>query len=223
MYAYPPPHHFVFNFQTRQFDGYHEGFGTFPLSPGYTSWKAQPANAIGSVQTIKARKINEIYSQGADEINALVLDPGYSVVRAGFAGEDVPKSVVPSHYGVSSKSTLVFDDNSIHNPYADLDIRNPMSEDGLVEDWDVAAKLWEYAITSRLTVPPVKEVKPDVKDGDMDVDEVENNEKPMAENPLLMAEPSHNIQKNREKAIEVAMEDWGVPAFYLAKSGVLAA
>ncbi|KAF5847068.1 hypothetical protein GGP41_003284 [Bipolaris sorokiniana] len=27
-----------------------------------------------------------------DEVSAIVLDPGYSTVRAGFAGEDVPKS-----------------------------------------------------------------------------------------------------------------------------------
>ena len=29
-----------------------------------------------------------------DEINALVLDPGSHSIRAGFAGEDTPKSVV---------------------------------------------------------------------------------------------------------------------------------
>lgn len=171
---------------------------------------------------------------GADEINALVIDPGYSVVRAGFAGEDAPKSVIPTHYGVlpakqhtSSGKSYVFDDNAIHNPYADLDIRNPMAGDGTVDDWDMASKLWEYAITSRLTVPAQREEKPtnDEGDGDtiMGMEDTENNEKPMAESPLLMAEPSHNPEKNRHKMIEIAMEDWGVPAFYLARSGVLAA
>lgn len=165
---------------------------------------------------------------GADEINALVLDPGYSVVRAGFAGEDAPKSVVPTHYGVhrddpSKSPQYVFDDNAIHNPYANLEIRNPMADDGTVEDWDMAAKLWEYTITSRLTVPGLKEEKPAEENGDVHMEDVENNEKPMAESPLLVAEPSHNPTKNREKAIEIAMEDWGVPAFYLARSGVLAA
>lgn len=168
---------------------------------------------------------------GADEINALVLDPGYSVVRAGFAGEDAPKSVVPTHYGVlpspRNGTSYVFDDNAIHNPYADLDIRNPMADDGTVEDWEMASRLWEYAITSRLTVPALKEEKPTNGGGDGDVsmgmEDTENTEKPMAESPLLMAEPSHNPDKNRHKMIEIAMEDWGVPAFYLARSGVLAA
>ena len=168
---------------------------------------------------------------GADEINAIVLDPGYSVVRAGFAGEDAPKSVVPTHYGVRTDDkavppTYVFDDNSINNPYAPLDIRNPMADDGTVEDWHAAAKLWEYAVTSRLTVPGLKEEKPDMKngeDGDVHMEDVENNEKPMAESPLMMAEPSHNPEAHRRKIIEIAMEDWNVPAFYLARSGVLAA
>lgn len=170
---------------------------------------------------------------GADEINALVLDPGYSVVRAGFAGEDAPKSVVPTHYGVrtddkNTPPSYVFDDNSINNPYANLDIRNPMADDGTVADWEVAAKLWEYAITSRLTVPGLREEKPAIKngvgeDGDTHMEDVEKTERPMAESPLLMAEPSHNPERNRTKAIEIAMEDWGVPAFYLARSGVLAA
>ncbi|KAH9823778.1 Actin-related protein 4, partial [Teratosphaeria destructans] len=35
-----------------------------------------------------------------DEIGALVLDAGSHSIRAGFAGEDTPKSVVPSQYGV---------------------------------------------------------------------------------------------------------------------------
>lgn len=166
----------------------------------------------------------------SDEISALVLDPGFSVVRAGFAGEDAPKSVVPSHYGVvapgsGSTPNYVFDDNAIHNPFSDLDIRNPMASDGTVDDWDVAAKLWEYTITSRLTVPAQKIIyssEDSNGNGDVNMDEVQEQEKPLSENPLLMAEPSHNPAKNREKSIEIAMEDWGTPAFYLAKSGVLA-
>ncbi|WFD44103.1 NuA4 histone acetyltransferase subunit [Malassezia psittaci] len=36
---------------------------------------------------------------GGDEINAIVLDPGTSVFRAGWAGEDQPRVLFPSHYG----------------------------------------------------------------------------------------------------------------------------
>lgn len=160
-----------------------------------------------------------------------MLDPGYSVVRAGFAGEDAPKSYVPTHYGVSpsaeaSPPQYVFDDNAIHNPFSTLEIRNPMADDGTVEDWDVAAKLWEYAITSRLTIPTAHKSiytsRDEKENGDDAMEGIETNEKPLSDSPLLMAEPSHNPLKNREKSIEIAMEDWGTPAFYLARSGVLA-
>ncbi|PWZ02001.1 Actin/actin-like protein [Testicularia cyperi] len=36
---------------------------------------------------------------GGDEINALVIDPGHSSTRAGWAGEDTPRVVAPSSYG----------------------------------------------------------------------------------------------------------------------------
>ena len=55
------------------------------------------------------------------------------------------------------------------------------------------------------------------------MEDVEQNEKPMSENPLIVTEPGWNPTKNREKTMEIAMEDWEVPAFFLARSGVMAA
>lgn len=162
----------------------------------------------------------------------MVLDPGYSVIRAGFAGEDTPKSVVPSYYGVLEKDgepTYLYDDNAIHNPAPDLDIRNPMNKDSTVADWDVAMKLWEYAITSRLTGPKegrsIRHSDDDKQETDNDVkmEGVEENEKPLADSPLIVTEPGWNTTKNRERIMEIALESWGAPAFYLGRSGVLAA
>ena len=168
----------------------------------------------------------------SDEISALVLDPGWMNVRAGFAGEDVPKSVVPSHYGDLSKKDiqkLVFGDNAIHTPTPGMEIRNPIGKDGTVEDWDTAAKVWEYAITSRLTnFKPSAPINHDEKTDrpmimEVEMEGVGDNEKPLEENPLLMTETAWNPIKSRERAIEVAMESWGCPAFWLARNSVLAA
>jgi actin-related protein 4 len=52
---------------------------------------------------------------------------------------------------------------------------------------------------------------------------VEDKERPLEENPLLLTETAWNSPKNREKAIEIAMESWGVPAFWLARNSVLSA
>ncbi|KAI9673988.1 MAG: NuA4 histone acetyltransferase subunit [Caeruleum heppii] len=172
---------------------------------------------------------------GGDEIAALVLDPGYSCTRAGFAGEDVPKSVVPTYYGTLdagkdiSEKTYLFGDNSIHTPLPNLSIHNPMSSDGTVEDWDTATKLWEYAITSRLTntkpTNPATNGLNDSSNGELDteMEGVQETEKPLAEHPILMGETGWNPAKAREKSIQIAMEDWGCPAFWLARNGVLAA
>ncbi|KAF2278402.1 actin-like protein-like protein 6A [Westerdykella ornata] len=174
-----------------------------------------------------------------DEVSAIVLDPGYNTTRAGFAGEDVPKSVCPTFYGYidsDSGPQYLFGENAIHNPQANLQIKNPWGADGIVEDWDTATKLWQYAITSRLTGPrerpPIRSSAneqngsgnrdPDAMDVDVEV-AVESTEKPLEDSPLLMTEPGWNPTKAREKAIEIAMEEWGTPAFYLQKTGVLAA
>ena len=105
-----------------------------------------------------------------------------------------------------------------------------------MEDWDAATKLWEYAITSRLTNPKsrnpmtngLNEHK-ETEEEDAQAMEVDGVKKEEAEehllddSPLLMTETGWNSGKNREKAIEVAMEEWGCPAFWLARNGVLAA
>jgi actin-related protein 4 len=170
---------------------------------------------------------------GTDEISALVLDPGCSTTRAGFAGEDAPKSVVPSHYGRTADEKYIFGDNAIHTPRGGMQVLSPMAKDGLVDDWEGATKLWEYAITSRLTNPKTRNPlanglndRKDMSEEDiqaMELDSMDGQESLLTESPLLMTEPDWNTAKNREKAIEIAIEEWGCPAFWLARSGVLAA
>lgn len=36
---------------------------------------------------------------GGDDISAIVVDPGSSSLRAGWAGEDTPRALIPSYYG----------------------------------------------------------------------------------------------------------------------------
>ena len=166
-----------------------------------------------------------------DEISALVLDPGYSVVRGGFAGEDVPKSVVPSFYGISNEGTRsrkLYGENAIYTPLPTIEIKNPMGENGIVQDWETATNLWEYAITSRLTnTKPSDPISNGLNGKPNEINEemegVETQERPLEENPLIMSEAAWNNGKGREKPIEIAMENWGAPAFWLARSGVLSA
>ena len=170
-----------------------------------------------------------------DEVSALILDPGHSTVRVGFAGEDVPKSVLPSYYAnivdrnAPNGRKDIYGENSIYYPSEDVDIRNPMADDGTVADWESAEKLWEAAIVSRLISP--KANRPSdywskqngESGGDVEMEDVEEDEKLLEENPLLMTETGWNSGKNREKGIEIAIESYGAPAFWQARSGALAA
>ncbi|KAI9101659.1 actin family [Phlyctochytrium arcticum] len=79
---------------------------------------------------------------------------------------------------------------------AGLEVKNSMV-DGIVDDWDTYTSLWSHSFKS-LRVDPT-------------------------EHPLLLAEPSWNPRPVREKLIELAFEEFGVPCFYLARSALLSA
>lgn len=147
----------------------------------------------------------------------------------------MPKSILPSFYGhvASDTPTDLFGDECLI-PRAKLEVRNYMNRDSVVEDWDAAAKMWEHMLIRRLQperpTPPSKNgLNDDAKDhdgdGDVTMDEAvtEAQEKPLEESPLLLTEAPWNTAKSREKAIEIIMENWGCPAFWLSRTPVLAA
>lgn len=169
-----------------------------------------------------------------------MLDPGYCLTRAGFAGEDSPKAILPSSYvHIDDPPRDNFGDEYFV-PRKGLEVRNYMSRDSVVEDWDSATRLWEHILLRRLHAPratsPAKnglnnndDEKKDVE-GDVDMKmegapagpNPEDEEKPLAENPLLMTEAPWNAGKAREKTAEIIMENWGCPAFWLSRTPVLA-
>lgn len=116
-------------------------------------------------------------------------------------------------------------------PRANFEIKNYMSRtESVVEDWDAATKIWEHMLIKRLqpgheTAPTKNGLNDPAADGEGDVamEDAENQEKPLAEFPLLMTEAPWNAGKAREKAIEIAMENWGCPAFWLTRTPVCAA
>lgn len=141
--------------------------------------------------------------------------------------------MLPSFYGhvTSDPPKDVFGDECII-PRADFEIRNYMNRDSVVEDWDTATKIWEHMLIKRLQperqTPASKnglndENKDTDGEGDVAMEETETQEKPLQENPLLMTEAPWNSPKSREKAIEIIMENWGCPAFWLSRTPVLSA
>ncbi|CAG8495341.1 2170_t:CDS:2 [Ambispora gerdemannii] len=161
---------------------------------------------------------------GGDEVSAIVLDVGSCWTRAGYAGEDSPKTVFPTYYGyipenrVINKSKLgasdlgggegsqqvekktekyVMGDSEISVWREYMEIRNPL-KDGLIQDWDALEHIWDYALSKRLSVNPV-------------------------EHPLLVTEAAWSTREIRETLTELAFEKYNCLAFYTVKNPVLTA
>ncbi|KAJ1947785.1 NuA4 histone acetyltransferase subunit [Kickxella alabastrina] len=80
---------------------------------------------------------------------------------------------------------------------AGMEVGGPM-EQGLVKDWDMYEKIWEYAFKSRLRVKP-------------------------EEHPVMVSEAAWNTSAHRAKLVEMAFEKFNCPAFFVCKTPVLAA
>ncbi|KAH6915145.1 brg1-associated factor b [Coprinopsis sp. MPI-PUGE-AT-0042] len=157
---------------------------------------------------------------GGDEVQALVVDIGTSSLRAGYAGDDTPKAIIPTSYGyipsppdadvameeggepgsstntVGKKYSQIFigqNGPSMWRP--GMEIGNPLS-DGLIQDFNPIAPLIRNALEDGLRVDPT-------------------------EHPILVTEPTWNTPANREKMAEIMFEEFNVPAFYVANTGVL--
>jgi len=163
---------------------------------------------------------------GGDEVGGVVIDVGTSTTKAGFAGEESPKSVFPSVAGIlfsngkestvgegpravgetedgtpltnrSSKKIFYLGSQSLSIRRDGMEIHTPM-ENGLVSNWEVMEQIWSHTFSSQLRIDP-------------------------KENPVLVAEPSFNTRSNREKMTELMFERYEVPAMFVAKNAVLAA
>ncbi|XP_072264247.1 actin-like protein 6A isoform X2 [Pyxicephalus adspersus] len=139
-------------------------------------------------------------SGGADEIGSLVFDIGSFSIRAGYAGEDLPKVNCPTTIGAvlgeEDGSTPTYNINSKPDelPLENMEAVSPI-KDGLIEDWDGFRAILDYTYKAL-------NVKPDL-------------------HPVLMSEAVWNTIEKREKLTELMFEHYHVPAFYLCKSAAL--
>ncbi|KAJ7086677.1 brg1-associated factor b [Mycena epipterygia] len=155
---------------------------------------------------------------GGDEVSALVIDIGTSSVRAGYAGDDTPKAVIPTTYGYHKAPADM--DSAMPDAAEDhvragagkfakmymgqygpsvwregMEVANPLSE-GLIHDFDPVSALMRHAVVDVMRCNP-------------------------SEHPILVTEPAWNTPANRERMAEIMFEEFQVPAFYIANTGVL--
>uniref|UniRef100_F6TVZ8 Uncharacterized protein n=1 Tax=Ciona intestinalis TaxID=7719 RepID=F6TVZ8_CIOIN len=134
----------------------------------------------------------------------VVIDNGSGMVKAGFAGEQVPKSYFPNYIGRPKHVRVMagaLEGDIFIGPKAQehrglLNIRYPM-EHGIVTDWNDMERIWQY-VYSKNELQTFPE-----------------------EHPVLLTEAPLNPRRNRERAAEIFFETFNVPAFFVSIQAVL--
>ncbi|XP_064150876.1 actin-like protein 6B [Loxodonta africana] len=162
-------------------------------------------------------------SRQENEVGALVFDIGSFSVRAGYAGEDCPKSfslpILPPQAdfpttvgllaaeegggleleGEKEKKGKIFhiDTNALHVPRDGAEVMSPL-KNGMIEDWECFRAILDHTYSKHVKSEPNL-------------------------HPVLMSEAPWNTRAKREKLTELMFEQYNIPAFFLCKTAVLTA
>lgn len=152
-----------------------------------------------------------------DDIGAVVINVGHFETRCGEAGEDTPKSVIPSFVGVSeNRATNSINNNNNSNG---MEVENPNQ-----------VKTYSYSTGDSLNVyKEDMKVSSPFQNGAVDWDlyfelvgqSLKNLHIDPAEHPLMFTEPSATTQEFRTQLIERAFETYKPPGFFVAKEATL--
>jgi len=151
----------------------------------------------------------------------IVIDNGSGTIRAGFAGEDVPKCYFPSYVGrpkhVRTMAGALEGDMFIGKQaeqYRGLFKINYPLEHGIVTDWDDMERIWSYVYNEGL-----KTVSEDV--GEATKMAISTKANFCLQHPVLLTEPPLNPRENRDIAAQIFFETFNAPAIYTSVQAVL--
>lgn len=95
--------------------------------------------------------------------------------------------------------------------------KSPLT-DGLVEDWDAAEALLEYALSERLRLGTSSSSSAAAASSSSDG----GGDFTLGEHPVILAEHMYASKADRERWAQILFEKYRVPGFFVSKAGVLA-
>ncbi|KAH0788897.1 Act1p [Histomonas meleagridis] len=138
------------------------------------------------------------------EVSTLVFDNGAYTIRAGLGGDIEPSCVIPSVVGWTKGATSPTNSDGSLNYFIGPEslvnlsailLKRPI-ENRIITNFDDMEKLWNHIFTNELCMKP-------------------------EEHPVLMTESPDNTKPAREKTLQIMMETFQIPAFYLSYPEVL--
>lgn len=134
----------------------------------------------------------------------VVIDNGTAFMKAGFSGEEAPRTVFPTLVGTPSKvdQTLknidkkekFFGQESLQK----LGINNSSHpiEDGSIKNWDEMELLWHHTLYNELRIVP-------------------------EEHNIILTDSPLNSKENREKMCEIMFEKFLTPGLFICSTSVM--
>ena len=132
----------------------------------------------------------------------VVVDNGTGYMKAGFSGEEAPRTVFPTLIGVpypgalfrTEKKERLFGQEALEKLGISKSIQ-PI-EGGMITNWDEMEKLWHHTLYNELRIVP-------------------------EEHNILLTDSPLNSEQNREKIAEIMFSKFLVPGMFICMTSVM--